>query len=179
MKKGSSAYRGYLRGWMRAYNRDRRPLLPRCNATAKSTGRPCGNPAIKGRSKCRLHGGATGRGKDWHKRAHVKRPKATGFTVEKRLREKLSAIDRDASRRAARRAAMTPEEREHHSNWHLAHKPGATGPRAVQRRRLRQDAEFADLLARSALPISAVETLQHEIDELKRCVELSAHDIFG
>lgn len=31
---------------------------PRCHATAKSTGRPCSNPAIRGGTVCRLHGGS-------------------------------------------------------------------------------------------------------------------------
>jgi len=30
---------------------------PRCNAIAKSTGKQCQAPAIKGKTKCRLHGG--------------------------------------------------------------------------------------------------------------------------
>ena len=33
-----------------------------CNATAKSTGNPCRNPAVNGSTKCRLHGGKTPRG---------------------------------------------------------------------------------------------------------------------
>lgn len=31
--------------------------LPRCAATAKSTGRRCGNPAMKGKRVCFIHGG--------------------------------------------------------------------------------------------------------------------------
>jgi glucans biosynthesis protein len=31
--------------------------LPRCQATAKSTGKCCGNPAIKGKRVCYIHGG--------------------------------------------------------------------------------------------------------------------------
>lgn len=31
--------------------------LPRCQATAKSTGKRCGNPAMKGKRVCYLHGG--------------------------------------------------------------------------------------------------------------------------
>lgn len=29
----------------------------RCNAKSKRTGQRCGSPAIKGKSKCRIHGG--------------------------------------------------------------------------------------------------------------------------
>jgi glucans biosynthesis protein len=42
-------------------NKGNRPLdlrtLPRCSATAKSTGRRCGNPAMKAKKVCYLHGG--------------------------------------------------------------------------------------------------------------------------
>ena len=31
--------------------------LPRCNAKAKSTGQRCGNPAMKGKRVCYIHGG--------------------------------------------------------------------------------------------------------------------------
>ena len=31
--------------------------LPRCQATAKSTGKRCGNPAMKGKNVCYIHGG--------------------------------------------------------------------------------------------------------------------------
>jgi hypothetical protein len=31
--------------------------LPRCQATAKSTGMRCGNPAMKGKRVCYIHGG--------------------------------------------------------------------------------------------------------------------------
>ena len=44
-----------------ALNNGNKPLdlwtLPRCNATAKSTGSRCGNPAMKGKMVCYLHGG--------------------------------------------------------------------------------------------------------------------------
>jgi hypothetical protein len=35
---------------------------PICGAKAKSTGRPCQRPPVPGRTRCRLHGGATPRG---------------------------------------------------------------------------------------------------------------------
>jgi hypothetical protein len=42
-------------------NNGNKPLdlrtLPRCQATAKSTGRRCGNPAMKNKRVCYLHGG--------------------------------------------------------------------------------------------------------------------------
>jgi len=42
-------------------NNGNKPLdlrsLPRCQAMAKSTGRRCGNPAMKGKQVCYIHGG--------------------------------------------------------------------------------------------------------------------------
>lgn len=42
-------------------NNGNKPLdlrtLPRCKAMAKSTGRRCGNPAMKGKRVCYIHGG--------------------------------------------------------------------------------------------------------------------------
>ena len=38
-------------------------LAPRCGArTKRNKGLPCQNPAVKGKSRCRLHGGAKGSG---------------------------------------------------------------------------------------------------------------------
>jgi len=43
---------------MHAFNK-----APRCGARAKvSNGKPCRCPAMKGKSRCRLHGGAKGSG---------------------------------------------------------------------------------------------------------------------
>jgi hypothetical protein len=35
---------------------------PRCHATAKRTGKPCGAPAVKGWRVCRVHGARGGHG---------------------------------------------------------------------------------------------------------------------
>ena len=32
-------------------------LSPRCGAYARTTGQPCQAPAIKGKARCRMHGG--------------------------------------------------------------------------------------------------------------------------
>jgi hypothetical protein len=32
-------------------------LAPRCGAHARTTGKPCQSPAIKGKARCRMHGG--------------------------------------------------------------------------------------------------------------------------
>lgn len=38
-------------------------LAPRCGAKTKNNnGKPCKNPAVRGKKRCRLHGGAKGSG---------------------------------------------------------------------------------------------------------------------
>lgn len=44
----------HIVGW-RPAKRDR----PRCGARTKTTGKPCQAPAVHGKGKCRLHGGAS------------------------------------------------------------------------------------------------------------------------
>jgi hypothetical protein len=51
-------------GWMaRKHKRNTRPMLssPRCGAKTRS-GRPCRSPAVNGKKRCRMHGGAEGSG---------------------------------------------------------------------------------------------------------------------
>jgi len=35
---------------------------PRCGAYARTTGNPCKSPAVRGKQRCRMHGGAKGSG---------------------------------------------------------------------------------------------------------------------
>jgi len=55
-----------------------RALCPRCGAHARSTGQPCKNVVAPGRTRCRLHGVATPRGRESphykHGRFSVVRP---------------------------------------------------------------------------------------------------------
>ncbi len=36
-------------------------LSPRCGAYARTTGQPCRSPAMRGKARCRMHGGKAGR----------------------------------------------------------------------------------------------------------------------
>lgn len=60
-----------------------------CNATAKSTGQQCNNPAVSGSTKCRLHGGKSLRG--------VESPSFKGGRYSKyapaTMQEKISELD--------------------------------------------------------------------------------------
>lgn len=37
-------------------------LSPRCGAKTKNNGNPCRSPAVHGKTRCRMHGGAKGSG---------------------------------------------------------------------------------------------------------------------
>src|ERR1051326_5995078 len=46
--------------WLRNGNFSGDPnSAPRCTATAKTTGKQCRGPAVRGRSTCRMHGGTS------------------------------------------------------------------------------------------------------------------------
>jgi hypothetical protein len=102
-----------------------------CGAKAKSSGEPCRNPGMEN-GRCRLHGGLTPKGKNWHR---VQWP-ASDAPPEK-LEKKLRELKRRQLRREARVAAMTPEERARYEAWHRTHRAGSPTDRA----RLRHDRE--------------------------------------
>lgn len=74
-------------GWLKNNNRpcDLR-LLPRCRAKAKSTGSGCGNPAMKGKRVCWIHGG---RSKGPRTREGLSRSKSANLRHGHYRKEKL------------------------------------------------------------------------------------------
>jgi len=111
---------------------------PRCGAKRKRDGEFCEKPVVKGRTKCRLHGGATPRGRQWH---------VVQFPAdEAKFNRKLCDQKRYAAKRAARLAAMTPDQRAKHDAWHRTHRPGVGAARNAERERARQNAEARALL---------------------------------
>jgi hypothetical protein len=60
---------------------------------------------------------------------------------------KLADLERRAAKRAARIAAMTPEELERYKAWKRTHRPGPAKARAAARERRRQAHEARKLLA--------------------------------
>ena len=63
--------------------------LPRCQATAKSTGKRCGNPAMRGKNVCYIHGGKsrgprTKEGKLRSKYANLKHGDYTAEAIARR-----------------------------------------------------------------------------------------------
>ena len=101
-----------------------REQMPKCGAKCRQTGAPCANPVAEPGKRCRLHGGATPSGKDWH-RAQMPPPDAS----PKRGRMKLLtlAVRREALER--RLAAMTPEDRERYDRRSAAMQPGTPAER--------------------------------------------------
>jgi len=61
------------------------PMLssPRCGAKTRS-GRPCRSPAVRGKQRCRMHGGATGSGAPRGNRNALKHGLFTREAVEER-----------------------------------------------------------------------------------------------
>lgn len=135
----------------RALRRFRAQLTPdqMCGAKKRSTGEPCRNIPAKGRTRCRLHGGATPRGNGpagWHTPGFP-----AGLPTEKPRSAALKALKR--RRQRARVAAMTPEERARHDEWHRIYKPGSDIERAYGRRN-REAGRLLDRLLHAPPPPS-------------------------
>lgn len=116
-----------------------RPTLPKCGAKRRTDGEPCRNLPVKGGTRCRLHGGLTPRGDDWHRHRWPKRGPGAAAALERKLRD----LEKRQAKRAARAAAMTPEERERHEARRQALQPRT----AAERERRRQDRAAAKALA--------------------------------
>lgn len=130
-----------------------RALLPRCSATARTTGEPCRQPAMEN-GKCRFHGGKTPRGDAWHKPAW---PKASSPDAADKLNAKLHNMDRAATARKQRLARMSPEERAAHESWQRTHKPGSAAGRKRSREERRQNRE-----ARASIAAGLAESAERE-----------------
>lgn len=113
----------------------RRHTNPICGARAKTTGKPCQMPPMEN-GRCRLHGGLTPKGDDWHR----VRKQSPSKRAAAKLQAKLETRERRAKERAARLASMSPEERAAYDKWVREHPPGPAAARAAKKR-TRQDAE--------------------------------------
>ncbi|WHO77465.1 hypothetical protein [Rhizobium leguminosarum] len=152
-----------------------RPTRARCGAKRKYDGEPCQQIAMAN-GRCAYHGGKTGRGAAWHKPGW---PNGDAPDAEQKLARKLKDQARAANKRAARLAAMTPEERERHDVWHRTHRPGAAGQRAADRMRRKQAAEMRALIDQPAPPAdAAIDQIQRAIDELERQAAVANINIF-
>jgi hypothetical protein len=123
---------------------------PRCGAARKRDGEPCRNPAMKN-GRCDWHGGKTPSGRQWHV---VQFPDCSTPTGLAKFNRKLHDRERYAEQRAARLAAMTPEQRAKHDAWHRTHAPGAAALRDAERVRRGQSADAKRLLAQGPLSVA-------------------------
>lgn len=153
-----------------------RASLPRCGATAKSTGQPCQLEAMAN-GRCCHHGGKTPSGDQWHK---TQWPKGSAPDAEQKLGRKLKAAERAAKKRARRLAEMTPDERQRHDEWQWTHRPGPPSVRAAARDRRERAREaavsFSQETART--PDLEVDRIQRQIDELERQLASRPASIF-
>lgn len=101
-------------------------LAPKCGARTKGSGRPCQLPVVEGRARCRRHGGATPRGADWH-RVQWGRPGMSTAQLEAKLR----SLERRRKKRAAKVAAMTPDERQRFEARSKAMRPRTAAQRTA------------------------------------------------
>lgn len=151
-------------------------LRPRCGAHCRTTGQPCQNPVVSGRSRCRLHSGTVGRGDSWHKPVWPDRNSPNAST---KLNRKLRDLQRAADKRAKRIARMGPDELASYRKWQREHEPTSAADRARRREQRRQDREARNSIQRvlNEAPrqksAEAIE-LQEQIDALK--AELAANE---
>lgn len=144
-----------------------RHLRPTCAAVRRTTGEPCRNLPLEN-GRCRFHGGAVPRGENWHK---VQLTNAAGSVAK--LDKKLAEVRLRERRRAARVAAMTPEERERHDRWHAARKPGSKDARAAAKQARRNSAELMDSMRQvPRAPTPELMTLDRMLDEARKRLEL-------
>jgi hypothetical protein len=98
--------------------------------------------------RCRLHGGLTPKGDDWHR---IRWPDPKSPRAEQRLQRKLRDHERDERERRARVAAMTPEERARYERWRRTHKPGSAARRAKARAERQQTEDARQTIASAAV----------------------------
>jgi hypothetical protein len=136
-----------------ARHRSRRWKLPKCGARRKSDGKPCQNLPLEN-GRCRLHGGLTPRGDQWGVVQYPSSPE--------KLARKIADLQRREKKRAARIAAMTPEERARYERWCEAHRPGPKKRRAALKVERENDRAvrkiFARVIKRPAEPQDAIKT---------------------
>ena len=144
---------------------------PRCGATCRSTGEPCRNPVIAGRTRCRLHGAATGRGDAWHKPVW---PDRNSSNATAKLNRKLRDLQRAADKRAKRFARMTVEERASYDAWARDHQPTTAADRAQKRTLRRQNLDARRSIERLAYaPPNPTKEIEIELERLKAELEMS------
>lgn len=154
-----------VRKLARAIAEVERQKAPKCGARRKGGG-ACQRLPAAGRTRCRLHGGASGRGESWHV---VQLP-----ADPKRRAKKLREVERRRERQAARVAAMSPERRAEYEKRKRAMIPGGKSRREVARRDREARNSFVASRSRERVATPAEVELAAEIERLRaRLVELN------
>lgn len=138
-----------------------------CGAKKKSDGEPCRNRALSN-GRCRLHGGATPSGKNWHV---VQFPPSDTPARAAKSDRKAEDQGKRARKLAKRLAAMTPEQRARYDVWHRTHKPGSPGARSAARFMADQAKAIREILERPDTPgaqDAEIAELDEILTELKR-----------
>ena len=139
-------------------------LRPKCGAIAKSTGKPCGHPAMEN-GRCQYHGGKTPKGKDWHRVMIPANPD--------RATAKIQELERRAEVRAKRLVSMSPEDLAAYREWQNTHAPGPPEGREARRQIRKQNADMRERWAaqRTGDPTPEIVTLRAEREALRARLE--------
>ena len=124
--------------------------MPRCSATAKSTGERCRRVAFAACGKCPTHGGLTPANDDWHM---PRWPRPGGKKANLRLARKVNRLAKAATKRQRRIDGMAPEERAAWDLWHRSYQPwskSTAGRRAAGAAAACRDPEAARAFRRAA-----------------------------
>ncbi len=149
----SPAWRKRCSELMKKINAERVASGARCGARRRSDGEPCQQIVLFPNGRCRLHGGKTPKGKDWHK---VQYP-GPGTPIEAAMRKERVVAKRQKKRalaRAEKLAAMTPEQRARYDHQFAKRvmTPGPAAPR-IRTRKAREQAKWVqELIAPPAEP---------------------------
>ena len=142
---------------------EQRDAAPKCGARRKGDHLPCQNLALEN-GRCRLHGGLTPKGENWH------RPRwpGAGASVAK-TDKKLRELERRRKRREEQLAAMSPEERARSEARGRALRPRTKAQRlaAAQAAETKRVLERQRRHAEAEAPSPAVRALEAEIAALR------------
>ena len=157
--------------------------MPKCGAKSRQTGEPCRQPVREAGKRCRYHGGATPKGRDWHRRRYPEAGAAPSRWAKKELAWEVR--DRQAEKR---RAAMGPEERAEHEKRRRSQRPGTLEQRDRRKRnreakawldKLREEKEASKPLSDPAANELAAKIRRLEEEQSKQAVMAALTELFS
>lgn len=153
--------------------------MPRCGAKAKSTGQPCRQPGSGRGGRCVYHGGKSTAGETWGLRQWSDNPSPV---VARRQATKARWVERQEAERAARIAAMPPEEQDRYWRWRSTHAAGPQDNRVEAKLRAAMGRTSAETL--SSMSVSELQALIDQLRAEKRawgfyCAIENGEGVFG